>query len=153
MKGETSGDTQDLLGVTADCDRDALRFTVRQRGRGFCHTGDATCFGALAGLGALDRTVGERLASAPAGSYTARLASDARLLESKLLEEARELAEADGRAEASHEAADLIYFALVAARARGASLEDIEAELDARSLRVTRRPGDAKPANAKEATP
>jgi len=152
-KGATSGDTQELLGVAADCDRDALRCTVRQRGRGFCHTGDATCFGAMAGLGALDRRVGERLASAPAGSYTARLASDASLLESKLLEEARELAEARTPREAAHEAADLVYFALVAARARGASLGAIESALDARTLRVTRRPGDAKPVSDREATP
>jgi len=153
VKGGTSGDTQELLGVTADCDRDALRFTVRQRGRGFCHTGDPTCFGALAGTGALDRTLAERLERAPAGSYTTRLAEDAPLLASKLVEEARELAGAATRAEAAHEAADLIYFALVAARARGASLEEIEAELDARSLRVTRRPGDAKPVSDREATP
>src|SRR3989454_1747217 len=36
-KGATSGNTQELVRVDLDCDRDALRFTVRQRGAGFCH--------------------------------------------------------------------------------------------------------------------
>jgi phosphoribosylformimino-5-aminoimidazole carboxamide ribonucleotide (ProFAR) isomerase len=46
VKGETSGQTQDLLGVDLDCDRDALRFTVRQHGSGFCHlqTRSAACW-------------------------------------------------------------------------------------------------------------
>ena len=97
VKGETSGATQDLLRVTADCDRDCLRFTVRQRGAGFCHEDTYTCFGAARGLGALERTLAARKASAPAGSYSARLFSDAGLLASKIVEEARELCEADTR--------------------------------------------------------
>ena len=44
IKGLTSGATQELLRVAVDCDRDALRFTVRQRD-GFCHDGTRTCFG------------------------------------------------------------------------------------------------------------
>jgi len=144
-KGESSGDTQELIGVAADCDRDSLRFTVRQRGRGFCHLGTSTCFGDSAGLGALDRTLASRLDNPPDGSYTARLLREPGLLRSKLLEEARELDETTSSEHAAHEAADLVYFALVAARARGASLEDIERELHRRALRVTRRPGDAKP--------
>jgi phosphoribosyl-ATP pyrophosphohydrolase len=146
-KGESSGDAQELLAIAADCDRDALRFTVRQHGRGFCHLGSATCFGPLAGAPALDATIASRLHAPSRSSYTDRLAHDAPLLTAKLLEEARELSEAESPAAAAHEAADLIYFALVAARARGASLADIARELDMRALRVTRRPGDAKPSN------
>ncbi|MEL6497098.1 MAG: phosphoribosyl-ATP diphosphatase [Planctomycetota bacterium] len=144
IKGETSGDTQDLIAVAADCDRDTLRFTVRQHG-GFCHLGTRTCFGHANGVSALDATVTERIASPPAGSYTARLLADAGLLGSKLREEANELAEASGAEHAAEEAADLLYFALVAARSKGASLDDIERVLDDRARRVTRRPGDAKP--------
>lgn len=148
IKGATSGATQRLVRVEADCDRDALRFIVRQDGPGFCHTGSATCFGSLTGLARLDQTLAQRQASAPPGSYTRRLFADRELLASKLSEEARELAEADSPERASAEAADLIYFALVAARSRGACLSDIERVLDARSLTITRRPGNAKPANA-----
>jgi phosphoribosyl-AMP cyclohydrolase len=51
VKGETSGATQALLRVEADCDRDALRFTVRQAPPGFCHEETWTCFGAARGSG------------------------------------------------------------------------------------------------------
>lgn len=142
-KGETSGDVQELLAISADCDRDALRFTVRQRGR-FCHLGTGTCFGERTGFAALDKTVERRMVDAPKGSYTERLRDDPGLLASKLIEEAGELAEANSRDEAAAEAADLIYFTTVAARTKGASLEDVERCLDERSLRVTRRPGNAK---------
>ncbi len=144
-KGESSGDVQELLGIAVDCDRDALRFTVRQNG-GFCHLRTTTCFGELTGLGALDTTVRRRMECAPTGSYTQRLRDDPRLLASKLMEEAGELADSSTRERAAAEAADLIYFATVAARVRGASLEDVERCLDERALRVTRRAGDAKPA-------
>jgi phosphoribosyl-ATP pyrophosphohydrolase len=149
-KGESSGNTQELLGVAVDCDRDALRFTVRQRGA-FCHTGTTTCFGETQGLASLDRTLEQRLQNLPAGSYTARLLDDPSLLRAKLLEEAEELIDASSRDEAAHEAADVAYFALVAARARGASLEDIERELDRRGLRITRRPGNAKAGTGSQA--
>lgn len=142
-KGESSGNTQELLGISADCDRDALRFTVRQRGA-FCHTGTTTCFGASHGMASLDQALEQRVQDPPPGSYTARLLGDPSLLKAKLLEEAEELIDASSPETAAHEAADVAYFALVAARARGASLEDIERELDRRGLRITRRPGNAK---------
>src|SRR3989475_3573567 len=43
-KGATSGNTQELVRVDLDCDRDALRFTVRQRGAGFCHLDRRSCW-------------------------------------------------------------------------------------------------------------
>ncbi len=145
-KGEDSGHTQDLLGIAADCDRDALRFTVRQHGPGFCHTGTHTCFGNVSGIAALDQTLALRIQSPPPGSYTARLLGDRRLLAAKLTEEATELIESSDAAHAAHEAADVLYFTMVAAHARGASLEAIERKLDTRSQLVTRRPGHAKAA-------
>lgn len=143
-KGDASGDVQELLSIAVDCDRDTLRFTVRQTG-GFCHLGTTTCFGQQTGLGALDSTVRDRMEHAPPGSYTRRLRDNPQLLASKLTEEAAELADASAPEHAAAEAADLIYFATVAARARGATLEDIERCLDERALRITRRPGNAKP--------
>jgi phosphoribosyl-ATP pyrophosphohydrolase/phosphoribosyl-AMP cyclohydrolase len=145
VKGATSGQTQDLLRIDADCDRDALRFTVRQHGGGFCHTGSRDCWGTDRGPGALARRLRERLSSAPPGSYTARLAADPVLLAAKLREEAAELAAAGTRGEVTHEAADVLYFTLAAMARAGALLEDVCAELDRRALRVSRRPGDAKP--------
>ena len=43
MKGETSGHTQKIRSVTADCDHDALLYVVEQKGN-VCHTGAVTCF-------------------------------------------------------------------------------------------------------------
>ena len=145
-KGASSGATQELLDIAVDCDRDALRFRVRQAD-GFCHLGTRTCFGADRGLGALARTIADRLESAPAGSYTHRLVTEPDLLGAKLAEEAGELAAAETPEECAWEAADVIYFALVKAIRAGASLDQIERILDHRSLKVTRRPGNAKGAS------
>jgi phosphoribosyl-ATP pyrophosphohydrolase len=144
VKGATSGATQELLSVAPDCDRDALRFKVRQTGV-FCHAGTRTCFGADRGLGALARLTLERARSAPQGSYTRRLLDDAGLLGAKLREEAAELERASTHAEVVHEAADLLYFSLVKLARHGVDLAEVEGELDRRSLLVSRRPGDAKP--------
>jgi phosphoribosyl-ATP pyrophosphohydrolase len=145
VKGETSGASQDLLRVDLDCDRDALRFMVRQREPGFCHRQTRTCWGEDAGLGRLVRRLQERAVDAPEGSYTRRLLHGRELLASKLGEEAAELAEAEGREHVAGEAADLLYFACVALVRAGVPLEAVERELDARALRVTRRRGEAKP--------
>jgi phosphoribosyl-ATP pyrophosphohydrolase len=145
VKGETSGATQELHRVDLDCDRDALRFTVSQQGPGFCHRETRTCWGEDGGLGRLVRRLTERAAEAPPGSYTRRLLDEPGLLDGKLREEAAELAEADGDAAVTHEAADLMYFACVAMVRAGVPLEQVERELDRRALRVSRRPGDAKP--------
>jgi phosphoribosyl-ATP pyrophosphohydrolase/phosphoribosyl-AMP cyclohydrolase len=146
VKGESSGDAQDLLRVEADCDRDAIRFTVRQNGRGFCHLGRRGCFDDGSGLERLERTLLSRRADAPAGSYTRKLFDDPALLGSKLREEADELNRARGPDEATAEAADVVYFALTKAIAEGSSLAAIEGELDRRALRVSRRGGAPKSA-------
>jgi phosphoribosyl-AMP cyclohydrolase / phosphoribosyl-ATP pyrophosphohydrolase len=139
VKGETSGATQELLRVDADCDRDALRFTVRQAGPGFCHLETRTCWGEDDGLGALARRLGARRRSALVGSYTTRLLQDPELLGAKLREEASELAEAATPAEAAHEAADVFFFTLTTLARHGVDLATVEAELDRRSRKVTRR--------------
>ncbi len=149
-KGATSGNTQDLLRMDADCDRDSLRYVVRQNGEGFCHLGTRTCFGPDWGLGVLDRTIQGRMESSPPGSYTHRLFTEPGLLSAKIREEAAELAETEGPARAAEEAADLIYFALVKLRKEGAGLGDVARILDRRSLKVVRRPGNAKPAYTEE---
>ena len=144
-KGETSGAVQEVVKIRLDCDSDALQFSVIQHGEGFCHLGRSSCFGELIGLAALEKTLQARLKSAPEGSYTARLFNDSALLRSKIMEEADELCQATTREETVFEAADLIYFALTRCVANGVSIADIEHSLDAKSKKITRRKGDAKP--------
>ncbi|KAF2139830.1 uncharacterized protein K452DRAFT_231343 [Aplosporella prunicola CBS 121167] len=143
-KGESSGDVQELVKVTIDCDSDCLCFIVRQKGRGFCHLATATCFGHYRGLSKLQQTLQSRKASAPEGSYTARLFNDPNMLKAKIMEEAQELVEAKTKEEVAFEAADLMYFALTKCVASGVTLEDVEKNLDAKSVKVKRRKGDAK---------
>ena len=159
-KGETSGDIQELIRIQLDCDGDALLFVVSQKGQGkrksrrssvadslqgFCHLKTATCFGDYSGLSRLEKTLNQRRISAPPGSYTARLFSEPKLLQAKIMEEASELCEAQSKEDVAAEAADLIYFALTKCNAAGVSLCDIEKNLDLKSLKTSRRKGDAKP--------
>ncbi len=145
-KGETSGNDQRLLRADLDCDRDALRFTVRQR-NGFCHTGGRGCWPTPFSLAALERRLRRRAAEGPeTASSTARLLRDPDLLAAKLIEEARELAAARAPDEVAHEAADLLYFTLVAAVRSDVGLREIEHQLGLRGRRVSRRPMQAKPA-------
>lgn len=149
LKGESSGAIQELLRVDLDCDRDTLRFVVRQHGSGFCHKDTETCWGVRAGVGfglvGLERTMLSRVRSSPPGSYTRRLFTNPDLLSSKLVEEARELAQATEPDRVCEEAADVLFFAMTKLVASGRTLSDLEAEIDRRSLKVTRRPGNAKP--------
>jgi phosphoribosyl-ATP pyrophosphohydrolase len=144
-KGASSGAVQELLRVDLDCDRDTLRFTVRQRGPGFCHRETASCWDDGAPLHRLERTIASRVIDAPIGSYTRRLFDDPALLRAKLREEAGELADAATPEQVVAEAADLLYFSLVQMRRHGMGFAEIERELERRERRVTRRPGNAKP--------
>lgn len=165
-KGKTSGATQKLLRVEKDCDSDAIKFVVETRsGYGFCHlNNNFTCYkdGQLAGdsagsgLAKLDSTLWQRKELAPAGSYTKRLFDDDQLLVAKLKEELDELIEAGQKKDSSEvafECADLFYFALTWCVKHGVSLADVERNLDIKSLKVTRRKGDAKPAYVDKALP
>ena len=143
-KGATSGNHQTLLRVAPDCDRDALRFTVRQHGEGFCHLGTWDCFGDSFGLADLERRIRARSLAAPAGSYTRRLLDNPELLRAKLEEEAGELARASTPDEVREEAADLLYFVLTRLRRAGVSLASVGEVLDRRALAFTRRGGEAK---------
>jgi len=101
-KGETSGAWQALHSIALSYDdNSSLAFRVTQHATSdgappaFCHKGCLTCWGDAIGVRALELTLVQRRASAPAGSYTKRLFDDAELLRNKLLEEAQELAEAE----------------------------------------------------------
>ena len=139
QKGLTSGATQRLIDLTMDCDSDTLKYRVTQAGRGFCHLPQTSCFGDFDGFAELERRLAERKASAPEGSFTARLFEDAGLLASKITEEAAELNEATEHGDIVHEAADVLFFVMTRLTAEGIPLDEIEAELDRRALKVTRR--------------
>jgi len=143
-KGATSGNTQELVRVDLDCDRDALRFTVRQRGAGFCHLERRSCWPSGFDLDDLVRTITERATRPEPGSGTVKLLRDHGLLAAKLREEAEELGRASDRVEVVHETADVLYLALVALVRGGGSLAEVVAELSRRRGAVTRRPMAAK---------
>jgi phosphoribosyl-ATP pyrophosphohydrolase/phosphoribosyl-AMP cyclohydrolase len=145
VKGATSGNTQAVRAVRLDCDADAILVRVDPAGPA-CHTGARSCF--LAGealldapeapgqvLAALERVIASRRQSPPEGSYTAKLFADEALRHKKVGEEAAELVVAslrDKREEIAHEAADLLYHALVLLRAHGMGLAEVAEELRAR---------------------
>ena len=144
-KGATSGAVQRLRRIDVDCDRDALRFQVTQAGPGFCHEATTSCWGDLHGIPGLYSRLKSRAEAAPEGSYTHRLLHDGALLESKLREEIDELIEANTPEHTAEEAADVLYFTLVRLVAAGVSLDKVQSALDRRRLKVSRRPGNAKP--------
>ena len=84
----------------------------------------------------------ELIDSPDAKSFISKLANDAVMLQKKLLEEAGELSEAnqgDDRYEVAWEAADVMYFSLVAMLNNGVGLDEVYAELARRMNRIVRR--------------
>jgi len=141
-KGATSGHTQTVRAIRYDCDGDALLALVEPAGPA-CHTGQRTCFhrGQLEPaaphetLPTLERTVAQRDAARPEGSYTVRLLEDRELSGSKVQEEAEEVARAardESDERLAEEAADLIYHLTVLLRGRRLTLADAGRVLDGR---------------------
>jgi len=149
VKGETSGNIQSVKSVALDCDHDSILLRVEPAGPA-CHTGARSCFFEvmLSGpptpgetLGALERVLRSRRAAAPEGSYTAELFADEALRHKKIGEEATELVIASlkgNKTEIAHEAADLVYHALVVLQAHGMGLAEVAEVL--RSREGKRRP-------------
>lgn len=142
-KGATSGNTQRVVSLEPDCDGDAVLARVVPAGPA-CHTGTTSCFSATSAsahsLASLDTVIEQRMVEGPPTpgareSYTRRLAADRNLRLKKLGEECAELITAcadNDRERATQEAADLFYHTLVALRAVGATLTDVERVLDSR---------------------
>jgi phosphoribosyl-ATP pyrophosphohydrolase/phosphoribosyl-AMP cyclohydrolase len=130
-KGETSGNTLAVEELRDDCDGDALLLRVRPAGPA-CHTGSLSCFAP-----GLWRTIAERAAERPAGSYTTELLdAGVGACARKVGEEAVELTvaaldESDERV--VEEAADLVYHLYVLLAARGLDVAQVEDELRARA--------------------
>jgi phosphoribosyl-ATP pyrophosphohydrolase len=133
-KGETSGNTQRLISVVPDCDRDALIFFVEQSGPS-CHLGAQSCFDGDVPFtwATLVERLRRRAVTGDALSYTQRLLSDDSLLAEKLAEEAAELAEAQSRSAVVWECADLLYFMTVKMQRAGIGIADVMDELKRRA--------------------
>lgn len=131
-KGLTSGNTQELISCRSDCDRDALLFTVKQKGEA-CHTGEYSCFGRKRfSLGDLYEILSERKRTMPERSFSAKLFRDRKFLLRKIMEEAYEVVSADERRNLVWEIADSLYMLSALAVDEGISWRDIEAELGGR---------------------
>jgi len=130
-KGATSGNTMAVEELRDDCDGDALLMRVRPNGPA-CHTGSLSCFAP-----GLWRTISERAAERPEGSYTAKLLDEGiGKCAQKVGEEAVEvvtaaLSESDERVVS--EGADLVYHLYVLLAARGIDIAAVEDELARRS--------------------
>jgi len=130
-KGETSGNTLAVRELRDDCDGDALLVRAEPAGP-TCHTGSVSCFAP-----ALWRTISQRAADRPEGSYTAELlAAGVGACARKVGEEAVEvtvaaLDESDDRL--VEEAADLVYHLYVLLAARGLDLSQVEDALARRA--------------------
>ena len=140
-KGETSGNVQRVKALRYDCDADAILALVEPAGPA-CHTGERTCFfrgeggsGPHEALPALERTIADRGAHRPAGSYTAELLDDPPRIADKVVEEAQEVAAAtreEGDQRVAEEAADVLYHLAVLLSSRGLALPDAFEVLNAR---------------------
>jgi phosphoribosyl-ATP pyrophosphohydrolase/phosphoribosyl-AMP cyclohydrolase len=149
-KGETSGNTLDLVSVVADCDNDSLLLRVNPVGP-TCHRDTPTCFGdgqlpaedGLPFLARLEAIIEQRIAENPEGSYTAKLYGQGiKRMAQKVGEEGVEVAlaaQTDGNAELVSESADLLFHLALLLRARDLSLDAVAAELAARHRAQVRR--------------
>lgn len=143
-KGETSGNTMKLISLAADCDNDTLAYLVQVQGKGqACHLKRKRCFLQKFGptknrltLAELADVIESRIRSNSRSSYTVKLSKSRKLACSKIEEESGELVEAlqkKNRKEVIWEACDLIYHTLVAVRAEGVMLGELEEELARRN--------------------
>ena len=146
LKGETSGNYQHVVSITADCDKDALTVVVEKEGPA-CHTGSDSCFTASVyqsedrhefRLGDLYQLLTERKETLPENSYTTYLFQKGtdKILK-KVGEESTEViiaAKADDKRETVYEIADLAYHVMVLMVQMGISVEDVQKELGSRHV-------------------
>jgi phosphoribosyl-AMP cyclohydrolase / phosphoribosyl-ATP pyrophosphohydrolase len=143
-KGETSGNTLQLVSLAEDCDNDALLVKVKPKGP-TCHTGDTSCFGedahtrrmaAIQFIAKLEEVIQQRKANPTEASYTNFLFDKGvNKIAQKVGEEAVETvidAVAGKLDTMKGEAADLLYHLLVLLAATGMELADVVAVLEER---------------------
>ncbi|OAV71970.1 Phosphoribosyl-ATP pyrophosphatase [Bacteroidales bacterium Barb4] len=140
MKGETSGNTLQVISIKADCDNDTLLIKVEPAGP-VCHTGEDTCFGEkneedVMFLKLLQNFIERRRQEMPEGSYTTSLFNKGvNRMAQKVGEEAVEtVIEATNGTEEGfiYEASDLMYHLIVLLTSKGLRIEDLAKELKKR---------------------
>jgi phosphoribosyl-ATP pyrophosphohydrolase/phosphoribosyl-AMP cyclohydrolase len=160
-KGETSGNTQEVVSVAYDCDADALLYRVIPNGPG-CHTGATSCFHNflvesspreartalrqaqddesstfINAITHLETVLEQRKNASPESSYVAKLyEGGVDKIGKKIGEEATEVviaAKNASREELTWESADLLFHLLVLLKRTGVSIDDVGAELLRRS--------------------
>ena len=136
-KGDTSGNVQHVVSITADCDNDTLLIRAIPHGP-TCHTGSKTCFGEAVPetegfIRYLQSVIRGRHTEMPEGSYTSKLFNrGVNKIAQKVGEEAVETvieAVAGNREAMIYEASDLVYHLLVLLEATDCSIADLEKEL------------------------
>ena len=146
LKGETSGNYQHIVSITADCDKDALTVVVEKEGPA-CHTGAESCFYnevwesqelSQFSLSSLMKLIEGRKTQKKEGSYTTYLFEKGidKILK-KVGEESTEViiaAKANDKKETIYEIADLTYHVMVLMIQMGISLDDIYSELKSRHV-------------------
>lgn len=146
LKGETSGNYQHIVSITADCDKDALMIMVEKEGPA-CHTGQESCFSnpvwqseslSEFSFDGLYELIKGRKIDKQEGSYTTYLFEKGldKILK-KVGEESTEViiaAKAEDKKETVYELADLAYHALVLMVEAGISVDDIRKELASRHV-------------------
>jgi phosphoribosyl-AMP cyclohydrolase / phosphoribosyl-ATP pyrophosphohydrolase len=137
-KGATSGNTQRVVHIAEDCDRDALVISVIPAGPA-CHTGATSCFADVPPLPLprLMNTLRERHEKRPEGSYSTYLFNEGRdKILKKVGEEATEVviaAKGDDRDRIVSELADLVFHLSVLMVDAGIGWEEVEGELERRA--------------------
>jgi phosphoribosyl-ATP pyrophosphohydrolase len=127
---------QELISCRADCDSDALIFTVHQTVAA-CHTNSYSCFGSYNpqprfSMERLFEVLKERKQNLPEGSYSSTLFKDRKKLLKKIAEESFEVVTSDSRENLRWEIADLVYFLSTLAVAEGIEWHEILNELSGR---------------------
>lgn len=139
VKGEESGNTQKLLNVSLDCDRDTIKVVVHQKGV-FCHKETCSCFEGTEPSGL--NSWAEKVFEGTNGTgYTARVFNDKSLLNGKLLEEAKELCDAQTADEAIQEFLDVLYFGLIKVFSLGGTWSSVLNAVAVRNRWVSHRQG------------
>lgn len=133
VKGETSGNTQELVTARFDCDMDALLFIVRQKGNA-CHLGRYSCFGDKEfTINELYNLLIDRKRLLPDNSFTTKLFKDEFYLKRKIMEEAFESVNFEKGDGLECEAADLTYFMLTFMAMHNITPQDILNNLGSRT--------------------